>query len=176
MRTAVHTNGITNGYKELQVICSGKVTNSFVASGVDLQTAIERVRHGRARRGWAAAQLAAQAVAAAAARGVAIDLTQQAVSYFENGKTKVVPPWVQYALSAIDGDVVLQDEDELDLVPLEEVDLDYGLGAAYGDSPVSVQVHKMPRLLMEAMSESPSTSLFVTRGVGDLDAAGHQSR
>ncbi len=57
--------------------------------------------------------------------------------------------------------------EQLDLVPLEEVDLDYGLGAAYGDTPVSVQVHRMPRLLMEAMSESPSTSLFVTRGVGD---------
>lgn len=57
--------------------------------------------------------------------------------------------------------------EQLDLVPLEEVDLDYGRGAAYGDTPVSVQVHKMPRLLMEAMSESPSTNLFVTRGVGD---------
>lgn len=57
--------------------------------------------------------------------------------------------------------------EQLDLVPLEEVDLDYGLGAAYGDTPVSIVVHKMPRLLMEAMSESPSTSLFVTRGVGD---------
>ncbi len=57
--------------------------------------------------------------------------------------------------------------EQLDLVPLEEVDLDYGLGAAYGDSPVSVHVHQMPRLLMEAISESPSTSLFVTRGFGD---------
>lgn len=57
--------------------------------------------------------------------------------------------------------------EQLDLVPLEEVDLDYGLGSAYGDTPVSIVVHKMPRLLMEAMSESPSTSLFVTRGVGD---------
>lgn len=54
-----------------------------------------------------------------------------------------------------------------DFVTLEEVDLDYGLGAAYGDSPVSVQLHKMPRLLMEAMTESPASGLFVTRGVGD---------
>lgn len=59
--------------------------------------------------------------------------------------------------------------DELDLVPLEEIDLEYGMGSTFGDSPVTVQVHQMPRLLMEAMGGlgSASTSLFVAKGRGD---------
>lgn len=59
--------------------------------------------------------------------------------------------------------------ERLDLVPLEEIDLEYGMGGTFGDSPVTVQVHQVPRLLMEAMAGrgTTSTSLFVAKGRGD---------
>ncbi len=59
--------------------------------------------------------------------------------------------------------------EQFDLVPLEEIDLEYGMGGTFGDSPVTVQVHQIPRLLMEAMGGrgTTSTSLFVAKGRGD---------
>ncbi|MDR6144975.1 transcriptional regulator with XRE-family HTH domain [Sphingomonas sp. SORGH_AS870] len=63
------------------------------------------LKAARDERGWSAATLARAIVETAASRGVEVNLTQQAVSYFENGHGKTVPPWFRWA------EALLNDQD-----------------------------------------------------------------
>jgi transcriptional regulator with XRE-family HTH domain len=51
----------------------------------------------RKERGWSADTLAQAVLTHAAARGVELSVSQQAVSYFENGNVKNIPPWYKWA-------------------------------------------------------------------------------
>lgn len=61
----------------------------------------------RKARGWSAETLAQATLSLAAAKGVKLTLTQQTVSFFENGRVKSVPLWFQWA------EAVLTDRQDL---------------------------------------------------------------
>lgn len=56
--------------------------------------------------------------------------------------------------------------DQFDLVPLAEVDISYGMGAAFVDEAPLVTVHQFPKEWLAGITSSPSTSLFIARGRG----------
>lgn len=57
--------------------------------------------------------------------------------------------------------------DQDDLVEVAEVDLAYGLGAAFDDSPIDVVTHRFPRSWIEGITQTPPSLLYVARGRGD---------
>lgn len=127
----------------------------------------------RDRRGWSAATLASAIVDAALAGGEVLNLTQQSVSHFENGKTKSVPRWVRWAEDVLnersDGTSTNRDNavQTYDLVPIESIDLQYGLGATFTDQHVEVEVLQFPRQWVESFTRTPSNLLTFARGRGD---------
>jgi len=56
--------------------------------------------------------------------------------------------------------------EQFDLVPLAEVDVSYGLGAAFIDDAPVVEIRQFPRRWLAGITSSPSTSLFIARGRG----------
>ena len=81
----------------------------------------------RKGRGWSAGTLAQAALDLASSKGVKLTLTQQTVSYFENGHVKSVPLWFQWA------EAVLTDRQDLPEVlpsppPILTVNLPIPLG------------------------------------------------
>lgn len=56
--------------------------------------------------------------------------------------------------------------ERLDLVPLAEVDVTYGLGAAFIDDAPIVEIRQFPRRWLSSITSSPSSSLFIARGRG----------
>jgi phage repressor protein C with HTH and peptisase S24 domain len=59
------------------------------------------------------------------------------------------------------------DPDELGLVAIQQIDLTYGMGAAFNDSPVEVEVLHFPRSWVETITYSPPALLTWARGRGD---------
>ncbi len=57
--------------------------------------------------------------------------------------------------------------EQLDLVPIAEIDLAYGLGGTFTDGPIEQSVRHFPRSFIEAITASPATYLTFTRGRGD---------
>ena len=57
--------------------------------------------------------------------------------------------------------------EELDLVGIQSVSVDYGLGATFVDGPIEVEVMHFPRLWIEAITSSPPALLTWSRGRGD---------
>lgn len=55
------------------------------------------LKAARKERGWSADTLAKFVTSIASARGVDLAISQQAVSFFENGRVKNVPPWFKWA-------------------------------------------------------------------------------
>lgn len=55
----------------------------------------------------------------------------------------------------------------LDLVPIESIDLEYGLGSTFVDGHVEVEVLQFPRLWIESFTRTPSNLLTFARGRGD---------
>lgn len=53
------------------------------------------------------------------------------------------------------------------LVEVEEVDLAYGMGAAFTHDAVSVRSHLFPLALLEAITSTPPSQLTIARGMGD---------
>lgn len=56
--------------------------------------------------------------------------------------------------------------DQFDLVPLAEVDISYGMGAAFMDDAPIVEIRQFPRRWLAGITSSPSTSLFIAHGRG----------
>ncbi len=56
---------------------------------------------------------------------------------------------------------------EYDLVPIESIDLQYGLGATFTDQHVEVEVLQFPRQWVESFTRTPSNLLTFARGRGD---------
>jgi len=63
-----------------------------------------------------------------------------------------------------DGSAELGDPD---MVSVEEVDLAYGLGASFADSPIDVIKHQFPRLWLERITNTAPAELTFARGRGD---------
>lgn len=59
------------------------------------------VRNERKRINWTAARLADEAKQVAARHGVKLNLQQQSISLFENGKIKSIPLWLNYVKAAL---------------------------------------------------------------------------
>ncbi len=57
--------------------------------------------------------------------------------------------------------------EDLDLVPIAEIDLEYGMGGAFHDDPETARIHQFPRQWLASITSTPSTSLFIARGRGD---------
>jgi phage repressor protein C with HTH and peptisase S24 domain len=53
------------------------------------------------------------------------------------------------------------------LVKVEEVDLAYGMGAAFTHDAVSVRSHLFPLALLETITSTPPSKLTIARGMGD---------
>lgn len=125
----------------------------------------------RLRLGWTAADTAERVRAMAESRGLTSTLTQQAVSYFENGNSKSVPPWIglfrDAAAKAEHQTSNDTEEPKPDTVGIEEIDQDYGLGGSFTASHVNVQVHQFPRLWVESITSSPPSTLTIASGRGD---------
>lgn len=60
-----------------------------------------------------------------------------------------------------------KEREEDDFVEIGEVDLAYGLGAAFTDSPVDLVVHRFPRTWMESITTTHPSLLTIARGRGD---------
>lgn len=56
---------------------------------------------------------------------------------------------------------------QLDLVPVREIDLTYGMGATYLDVPVTEEVHHFPRAWLRRYTRSAPDKLFFAQGIGD---------
>lgn len=56
--------------------------------------------------------------------------------------------------------------EHFDLVPLVEVDISYGMGAAFMDDAPVVTVRQFPKEWLASITASPSSSLFIARGRG----------
>jgi transcriptional regulator with XRE-family HTH domain len=131
------------------------------------------IRAARLEKGWSAAQLAARTAQTARSKGHPLSLSQQAVAYFEGGNAKSVPRWVTFARLALldevgDGAGEAQDSAALhDLVPIESIDLEYGLGSTFVDGHVEVEVLQFPRPWVESFTSTPSNLLTFARGRGD---------
>lgn len=54
-----------------------------------------------------------------------------------------------------------------DLVPIEQIDLAYGMGASFTDGPINSEVMHFPRPWVEAITSSPPALLTWARGRGD---------
>ncbi len=59
------------------------------------------------------------------------------------------------------------DPDHLDLVAIQQIDLSFGMGATFTDSPVEVEVLHFPKVWVEAITSSPPALLTWARGRGD---------
>lgn len=56
---------------------------------------------------------------------------------------------------------------ETDSVAIGEIDLAYGLGAAFSDGPVGELIHQFPRTWVERITKTPGEMLTIARGRGD---------
>lgn len=56
---------------------------------------------------------------------------------------------------------------QLDLVPVREIDLSYGMGATYLDVPITEEVHHFPRAWLRRYTRSAPDKLFFAQGIGD---------
>lgn len=63
--------------------------------------------------------------------------------------------------------VPLFGDPSLDLVPVREIDLSYGMGATYLDVPVTEEVHHFPRAWLRRYTRSAPDKLFFAQGIGD---------
>jgi transcriptional regulator with XRE-family HTH domain len=59
------------------------------------------------------------------------------------------------------------DPDDLDLVTVDEIDLDFGLGGTFSNLPVVARPQLFPRLWIEAITATSPSLLTFTRGKGD---------
>ena len=73
-----------------------------------MQTSISKIdeirtwiKNERKRINWTAAKLADEAKQVAARHGVKLNLQQQSISLFENGKIKSIPLWLNYVKAAL---------------------------------------------------------------------------
>jgi phage repressor protein C with HTH and peptisase S24 domain len=58
-------------------------------------------------------------------------------------------------------------EPDLDLVPVREIDLAYGMGATYLDVPITEEVHHFPRAWLRRYTRSSPDKLYFAQGIGD---------
>ena len=58
-------------------------------------------------------------------------------------------------------------ESGFDLVQLQEIDLQYGLGGTFADGPVEVQTHHFPRLWLQSITSTHPSMLTIASGRGD---------
>lgn len=57
--------------------------------------------------------------------------------------------------------------EQFDLVPIAEIDQDYGMGGTFTGDHVELQVHHFPRLWVQSIASSPPAFLTIARGKGD---------
>ena len=57
--------------------------------------------------------------------------------------------------------------EHLDLVPIVEIDQDYGMGGSFTAGYVEQQIHHFPRTWVESITSSPPALLTIARGKGD---------
>ena len=57
--------------------------------------------------------------------------------------------------------------EQLDLVPIAEIDQDYGMGGTFTGDHVELQVHHFPRIWVASITSSPPALLTIARGKGD---------
>lgn len=55
----------------------------------------------------------------------------------------------------------------MEMVPVREIDLSYGMGATYLDVPVTEEVHHFPRAWLRRYTRSAPDKLFFAQGIGD---------
>lgn len=145
------------------------------------------IRLERNRRGWTARDLAEKIREAASITGEDIDLTQQAISFFETGKAKSLPRWLRHAHFAFVTDDVAQRDAltapghgnagaddvflspaEMGLVKISEIDLDIGMGAAFMDEPEVTEVDRwIPQEWVSNFTNTPAPLLAIARPTGD---------
>lgn len=59
------------------------------------------------------------------------------------------------------------EDDDVEMVGIQHIDLEYGLGATFADGHVDVEVLKFPQVWVRTITHSPPELLTWTRGRGD---------
>jgi hypothetical protein len=63
--------------------------------------------------------------------------------------------------------LAVRSEADSDTVEIQNIDMAYGLGSTFADSPVDVDLLKFPKIWVESITPSPASFLTWTRGRGD---------
>lgn len=138
-----------------------------------LEEAAAAVRQLRRECGWTAKQLADKIVEVARSQGDDISLTQQAISFFENGNAKSLPRWTRYLELVFTAEKVDQREEMLadirgDVVDVPMLDLAYGMGGTYlDDSEIEVRTEPFPLAFIRRYTKASPDKLVFAEGVGD---------
>ncbi|WCM29211.1 helix-turn-helix domain-containing protein [Sphingomonas sp. QA11] len=56
---------------------------------------------------------------------------------------------------------------QLDLVPIQSIDLAYGMGASFTDGPIETEILHFPRVWIESITSTPPALLTWAKGRGD---------
>ena len=160
----------------------------------DTEKAVEFTRSNMERLNWSQGEVAQQARAYAASKGITINLSQQSVGNFLVGNTKRMPAWYQFVVGAVAAHDAGENvsptpkvrapspsyHPEPDMPPVKiasrddgaidirQVDLSYAMGdgTELTDYPEETAVKFDPNFLRSITKASPGR-LFVARGDGD---------
>ncbi len=157
-------------------------TNLFVEMGMPsiqdaktIEDAAAFVRRERQKRGWTAQDLADRLMEASAAVGDEMTLSQQAISFFETGKTKSFPRWLRHIDLVLVGHDIAERPGTLPMpanddgtVEIAKVDLALGMGATFLDDEfVPVEKVRISESLLRVYTDAPPEMLAIVDGIGD---------
>ena len=156
---------------------SRSLVDTCFMAGLDDATTVEEaaaaVKQLRKECGWTAQQLAEKVVETARAAGDQISLTQQAVSFFENGHAKSLPRWIRYLELIYTGHRTNEREEMLaslrgDVVDVPMLDLAYGMGGTYLDEgEIEVRTEPFPLSFIRRYTKASPDKLVFAEGIGD---------
>ncbi len=144
-----------------------------LAEASTIEEAAAAVKQLRKERGWTAQQLADKIVEVARAAGDDLSLTQQAISFFENGRSKSLPRWVRYLQLVYVADEVDRREDVVaslrgDVLDVPMIDLAYGMGGTYVDeSEIETRTEPFPLAFIRRYTRAKAEDLVFAEGLGD---------
>lgn len=128
----------------------------------------------REHRGWKRPELAKR-----------MGTTPQQIERLEKGQRKLSQDWIDKAADAfgvtpaaiISNEVALagarsarthpSTDDTLEMVGIQNIDQAFGLGGAFTDSPVEIEVLHFPKIWVDSITRSPPELLTWARGRGD---------
>ncbi len=104
----------------------------------------------------------------------------QQVERLEKAQRRLTQDWIEKAADALgvaltdiisaspSGDMrPINVDEDVEMVGIQHIDMEYGLGATFADGHVDVEVLKFPQVWVRTITHSPPELLTWTRGRGD---------